>query len=163
RGPPGDLLDHGGAEGDVGHEVVVHHVDVDAVGGRDAIQFLADAHEVRVQNAGVDVLAVGGVGGGHDERDPSSGVVSVRCADGEAVVGHEVVVHHVAVDAVGGRDAIQFLAVAHEVRVQIAGVDVLAVGGVGGFHDERDPSSGVVAVRCAGGGSSCFLSRAMNM
>src|SRR5699024_4273978 len=66
-----DLLDHGGAEGQVGHEVVVHHVHVHAVGAGDLVQLGADAHEVGIEDAGVDVVAVGRVRGGHAVGAPS--------------------------------------------------------------------------------------------
>src|SRR5699024_3504893 len=67
-----DLLDHRGAEGQVRHEVVVHDVHVDAVGGGDPVQLGADGHEVGVEDAGVDVVAVGGVRGVHAVGVPSS-------------------------------------------------------------------------------------------
>src|SRR5699024_5892992 len=66
-----DLLDHGGAVGQVGHEVVVHHVHVHAVGAGDLVQLGADAHEVGIEDAGVDVVAVGRVRGGHAVGAPS--------------------------------------------------------------------------------------------
>ena len=54
-----DPLDHLRAEGEVRHEVVVHHVDVHEVGGGDAADFGLHVHEVGGQDAGVDADAVG--------------------------------------------------------------------------------------------------------
>ena len=53
-------LDHGQPPGQVGHEVVVHHVDVDpvrsarTVGTRDPIELISQMRDVAVEDGGVD-------------------------------------------------------------------------------------------------------------
>ena len=49
-----DRLDDGRAEGDVGHEMPVHHVEMDPVraGGRDGLDLIAQPGEVRSQDGG---------------------------------------------------------------------------------------------------------------
>ena len=49
-----DALDHGQAEGQVGHKVVVHHVHVDGVGIADALQLGFEVDEVGGEDARVD-------------------------------------------------------------------------------------------------------------
>src|SRR5699024_10474780 len=58
---------------------------VDAVGGGDPVQLGADGHEVGVEDAGVDVVAVGGVRGVHAVGVPSS--VGSAVAGWAGVVG----------------------------------------------------------------------------
>ena len=51
-GDGADRLHHRGADGDVGHEVPVHHVDMDPVGagGLDCADFIAQLGEIGRQN-----------------------------------------------------------------------------------------------------------------
>src|SRR4029077_4204456 len=51
-----DGLNHSGTNGDIGHEVTVHDIDVDpvATGPIDGSNFLAEAREIRRQNGGGD-------------------------------------------------------------------------------------------------------------
>ncbi len=53
--PGKERLDHGQPEGQVGHEVVVHHVDVHPVGGADARNLRLEVGEVGIQDARCDL------------------------------------------------------------------------------------------------------------
>ncbi len=64
-GAVADCLDDGRAEGDVGHEMAIHHIEVDPVSAcfGDGFDFLAKAREIRSENGRGDERVARGHGG----------------------------------------------------------------------------------------------------